>query len=51
MGPMPRAEANGIELEYETFGDRGAAPLLLIRRLPEVVDAIAQLAGMPSLAC
>ena len=21
MGPMPRATANGIELEYETFGD------------------------------
>jgi len=30
MGPMPRAESNGIELEYQTFGERGAAPLLLI---------------------
>src|SRR5437879_495533 len=30
MGPMPRAESNGIELEYETFGERGAASLLLI---------------------
>ncbi len=30
MGPMPRAESNGIELEYETFGERGGAPLLLI---------------------
>jgi pimeloyl-ACP methyl ester carboxylesterase len=29
MGPMPRAKSNGVELEYETFGDRGA-PLLLI---------------------
>jgi pimeloyl-ACP methyl ester carboxylesterase len=30
MGPMPRAKANGIELEYETFGDPNAAPLLLV---------------------
>src|SRR5256885_10281459 len=30
MGPMPRADSNGIELEYETFGERGGAPLLLI---------------------
>lgn len=27
---MPRASANGIELEYDTFGRRDAAPLLLI---------------------
>jgi pimeloyl-ACP methyl ester carboxylesterase len=27
---MPRLEANGIEIEYETFGDRNAPPLLLI---------------------
>ncbi|HEY2436739.1 MAG TPA: alpha/beta hydrolase [Solirubrobacteraceae bacterium] len=27
---MSRAKSNGIELEYETFGDGGAAPLLLI---------------------
>ncbi|HEV2140430.1 MAG TPA: alpha/beta hydrolase [Candidatus Dormibacteraeota bacterium] len=27
---MPRANANGIELEYETFGDPTAPPLLLI---------------------
>lgn len=33
MGRMPRAKANGIEIEYETFGDRGAAPLLLIMGL------------------
>lgn len=30
MRPMPRAKSNGIELEYETFGDPNAAPLLLI---------------------
>ena len=30
MGSMPRARANGIELEYETFGDSHARPLLLI---------------------
>src|SRR5438445_11127002 len=30
MGPMPRAESNGIELEYEAFGERGGSPLLLI---------------------
>jgi pimeloyl-ACP methyl ester carboxylesterase len=27
---MPRLKANGIEIEYETFGDPEAAPLLLI---------------------
>ena len=30
MGSMPRARANGIELEYEIFGDPQARPLLLI---------------------
>jgi pimeloyl-ACP methyl ester carboxylesterase len=30
---VPRASANGIELEYETFGDAGATPLLLITGL------------------
>ena len=30
MGWMPRATANGIEIEYETFGDPHASPLLLI---------------------
>jgi len=30
---MPRASANGIELEYETFGDPGAQPLVLISGL------------------
>ena len=30
---MPRLEANGIEIEYETIGDRRAAPLLLISGL------------------
>lgn len=27
---MPRTEANGISIEYETFGDAGGSPLLLI---------------------
>jgi len=30
---MTRARANGIEIEYETFGDRGDRPLLLIMGL------------------
>jgi pimeloyl-ACP methyl ester carboxylesterase len=30
---MARARANGIEIEYETFGARGARPLLLIMGL------------------
>lgn len=30
---MPRAKANGIELEYDTFGDPSGAPLLLIAGL------------------
>jgi pimeloyl-ACP methyl ester carboxylesterase len=30
---MPRAKANGIEIEYETFGDPGASPLFLIAGL------------------
>jgi pimeloyl-ACP methyl ester carboxylesterase len=30
---MPQARANGISLEYETFGDRGAPPLVLIMGL------------------
>ena len=30
---MPRANANGIEIEYEAFGDRSGAPLLLIAGL------------------
>jgi pimeloyl-ACP methyl ester carboxylesterase len=30
---MPRARANGIEIEYEFFGDTGADPLLLIMGL------------------
>src|ERR1700681_399625 len=27
---MPRLKANGIEIEYETFGDPKAAPVLLV---------------------
>jgi pimeloyl-ACP methyl ester carboxylesterase len=30
---VPRARANGIEIEYETFGDASATPLLLIMGL------------------
>ncbi|MBI3782679.1 MAG: alpha/beta hydrolase [Deltaproteobacteria bacterium] len=30
---MPRAQANGIEIEYEEFGDRNGRPLLLIMGL------------------
>lgn len=30
---MPRARANGIDIEYETFGDRSGSPLLLIMGL------------------
>ncbi|MFD9965505.1 alpha/beta fold hydrolase [Amycolatopsis sp. NPDC058986] len=30
---MPRAQANGLELEYDTFGDPGDAPLVLVMGL------------------
>jgi pimeloyl-ACP methyl ester carboxylesterase len=30
---MPQVRANGINLEYETFGDKGAPPMLLIMGL------------------
>jgi pimeloyl-ACP methyl ester carboxylesterase len=30
---MPRAQTNGVELEYETFGDPSASPLLLVMGL------------------
>ena len=30
---MPRARANGIEIEYETFGPEDAPPLLLVMGL------------------
>lgn len=33
IAAMPRAAANGIELEYETFGKRSARPLVLIMGL------------------
>lgn len=33
MSPMPRATANGIELDYQVFGDPKARPLMLIAGL------------------
>ncbi len=33
MAPMPRAAANGIEIEYESLGDEHAPPLVLIMGL------------------
>jgi pimeloyl-ACP methyl ester carboxylesterase len=33
MGPMPRARSNGVEIEYEAFGDPSGAPLVLISGL------------------
>ncbi len=33
MGTVPLAPSNGIEIEYETLGDRGATPLLLVMGL------------------
>ena len=30
---MPKAKSNGIELEFETFGDRSGRPLLLVMGL------------------
>jgi len=33
MVSMPRASANGIEIEYDTFGDPSQAPLVLINGL------------------
>src|SRR5262249_22749904 len=31
--PMPKANANGIQLEYDTFGARGGEPILLVMGL------------------
>jgi pimeloyl-ACP methyl ester carboxylesterase len=33
MPAMPRAHGNGVELEYETVGDRAGRPLLLVQGL------------------
>jgi hypothetical protein len=47
---VPRVKANGIELEYETFGDPTAQPLVWMghdlpeRVWPEVIDAIDEIA-------
>ena len=47
---MPNVTANGIQIEYETFGDPSSPPLLLIsglgRQLISWVDSLCdQLAG------
>jgi pimeloyl-ACP methyl ester carboxylesterase len=42
---MPRARANGIEIEYETFGDQKESPLILINGLG------AQLVSWPEEFC
>ncbi|HEY7269686.1 MAG TPA: alpha/beta hydrolase [Dehalococcoidia bacterium] len=42
---MPKAAANGIELEYETFGENSNAPLLLIMGLG------AQMTAWPEALC
>ncbi|HEV3497384.1 MAG TPA: alpha/beta hydrolase, partial [Actinomycetes bacterium] len=43
---MPRAHGNGVELEYETVGDRGGRPLLLVQglgaQLTSVEDGLCQ---------
>jgi hypothetical protein len=47
---MPAAEANGINIEYDEFGERSGRPLLLIMGhdlhqmvWPRIVDAISSL--------
>jgi pimeloyl-ACP methyl ester carboxylesterase len=40
MPPMPRAHGNGVELEYETAGDRGGRPLLLVQGLGAQLTSI-----------
>uniref|UniRef100_UPI0035C79285 alpha/beta fold hydrolase n=1 Tax=Qipengyuania sp. TaxID=2004515 RepID=UPI0035C79285 len=47
---MPQIEANGLTLEYDEFGDRGAEPILLVMGLGaqmtlwpiELVDALVE---------
>jgi pimeloyl-ACP methyl ester carboxylesterase len=40
MPPMPRAHGNGVELEYETVGDRSGRPLLLVQGLGAQLTSI-----------
>jgi pimeloyl-ACP methyl ester carboxylesterase len=40
MPPMPRAHGNGVELEYETVGDRDGRPLLLVQGLGAQLTSI-----------
>jgi pimeloyl-ACP methyl ester carboxylesterase len=46
MPGMPRAHGNGVELEYETVGDRAGRPLLLVQglgaQLTSVEDGLCQ---------
>ena len=46
MPAMPRAHGNGVELEYETVGDRAGRPLLLVQglgaQLTSVEDGLCQ---------
>jgi pimeloyl-ACP methyl ester carboxylesterase len=37
---MPRARGNGVELEFETVGDRGGRPLLLVQGLGAQLTSI-----------
>lgn len=37
---MTRAAANGIDIEYDTFGDRSRSPLLLIMGLSSQMEAM-----------
>ena len=50
MPAMPRAHRDGVELEYETVGDQGGRPLLLVQglgaQLTSIEDGLCQeLAG------
>ena len=42
---MPRVSANGIEIEYESFGDEGGEPLLLIMGLAFLASGVTLAAG------
>ena len=42
---MPRLQCNGVELEYDEFGDAGAPPLVLVMGLAT------QMIGWPEAFC